>query len=343
MEGRALQLRRPKQRALLAVLLLHAGEVVSTDRLIEELWAGKPPRAAVGSLQNLISDLRKALGRELVRTRQPGYVLDIEPEQVDLHRFERLVAQASEGGDPERRSELLREALGLWRGPPLADLALRAVRAVEMAESRSCRTAAREALDRHRARARPPCPARRRARDARRREPAARAAARAVDARALPLRDGRQRRSRRTGDARRTLVEELGIDPSPELQRLEQAVLRHDQELDLPTRVAPPPAEPERRKTVTILFTDLVDSTSLSGSSRSRGDARRDEALLRHGADDHRAARRNPGEVHRRCRNGCLRNAATARGRCVAGRTSRVRAPRSDHCPERRPSARPRS
>ena len=145
-EGRALQLRRPKQRALLAVLLLRAGEVVSTDRLIEELWAGKPPRAAVGSIQNLISDLRKALGRDLVRTRQPGYVLDIEPEQVDLHRFERLVAQASEGGDAERRSELLRAALSLWRGPPLADLELEAFARVEVARIEELHTTAREAL-----------------------------------------------------------------------------------------------------------------------------------------------------------------------------------------------------
>ena len=145
-EGRALQLRRPKQRALLAVLLLRAGEVVSTDRLIEELWAGKPPRAAVGSIQNLISDLRKALGRDLVRTRQPGYVLDIEPAQVDLHRFERLVAQASEGGDAERRSELLRAALSLWRGPPLADLELEAFARVEVARIEELHTTAREAL-----------------------------------------------------------------------------------------------------------------------------------------------------------------------------------------------------
>ena len=63
-EGRALELKRRKQRALLALLMLNAGEVVSTDRLIEELWAGKPPKAAVGSVQNLVSDLRKALGRE---------------------------------------------------------------------------------------------------------------------------------------------------------------------------------------------------------------------------------------------------------------------------------------
>ena len=71
-DGRALELKRRKQRSVLALLLLHAGEVVSTDRLVEEVWAGKPPKAAVGSLQNLISDLRKALGRDLVRTRQPG-------------------------------------------------------------------------------------------------------------------------------------------------------------------------------------------------------------------------------------------------------------------------------
>src|SRR5438105_4091275 len=108
-EGRPLDLKRPKQRSLLALLLLHAGEVVSTDRLVEDLWAGKPPKAAVGSLQNLVSDLRKELGRDVVRTRQPGYVLDVNPDQVDLHRFQRLVAQAAEGGDAERRSTLLRE------------------------------------------------------------------------------------------------------------------------------------------------------------------------------------------------------------------------------------------
>ena len=141
-EGHALELKRRKQRALLALLLLHAGEVVSTDRLTDELWAGAPPKTAVGSLQNLISDVRKALGREVVQTRQPGYVLDVAPEQVDFHRFERLVAQASQGGDAERRAELLREALGLWRGPPLSDLAFEAFASVEIARLEELRTAA---------------------------------------------------------------------------------------------------------------------------------------------------------------------------------------------------------
>ena len=265
-EGRALQLRRPKQRALLAVLLLHAGEVVSTDRLIEELWAGKPPRAAVGSIQNLISDLRKALGRDLVRTRQPGYVLDIEPEQVDLHRFERLVAQASEGGDAERRSELLRAALSLWRGPPLADLELEAFARVEVARIEELHTTAREELidaelelGRH--------------------------AQLIGELETLvtenPLRErlrgqlmlalyrsGRQAEALEAyRRARETLVDELGIDPSPELQQLEQSVLRHDAELDLPA--APISTEEptgERRKTATVLFADIVDSTSLAAA-----------------------------------------------------------------------------
>src|SRR5512132_395710 len=81
-EGRPLELKRRKQRALLALLLLHAGEVVSTDRLIEELWAGRPPKTAVGSLRNVISGLRKMLGRDLLRTREPGYLLDVERERV---------------------------------------------------------------------------------------------------------------------------------------------------------------------------------------------------------------------------------------------------------------------
>jgi DNA-binding SARP family transcriptional activator len=264
MEGRALELRRRKQRALLALLLLHAGEVVSTDRLIEELWAGRPPKAAVGSLQNLISDLRKALGRDLVRTRQPGYVLDVEPEQVDLHRFERLVAQASEGGDAQRRSELLREALSLWRGPPLADLAFEPFAHVEAARLEELRTAAREELidaelelGRHSQLVGEleglvaENPLRERLRG---------------QLMLALYRSGRQAEALEAyRRARETLVDELGIDPSPELQRLEQSILRHDAELDLPA--APISTEQptgERRKTATVLFADIVDSTSFA-------------------------------------------------------------------------------
>jgi len=261
-EGRALELKRRKQRSLLALLLLHAGEVVSIDRLVEELWAGKPPKAAVGSLQNLVSDLRKALGRATVRTRQPGYVLDVHPDQVDLHRFERLVAQAAQGGDAERRATLLHEALDLWRGAPLADLAFEPFAQVEIARLEELRTAASEELieaglelGRH--------------------------AQLVGELEALvaehPLRErlrgqlmlalyrsGRQAEALEAyRRARETLVDELGIEPSPDLQRLEQSILRHDRELDLATKHPPDRAGEERRKTVTILFTDIVDSTGL--------------------------------------------------------------------------------
>lgn len=113
-----------KQRALLAVLLLSANQVVSTDRLIEDLWAGRAPQSGRAALQVRISQLRKALGAagaQLV-TRPPGYVLQIDPEQIDSHRFERLLA-AADGAPPELAAVTLREALSLWRGPALADLA----------------------------------------------------------------------------------------------------------------------------------------------------------------------------------------------------------------------------
>jgi DNA-binding SARP family transcriptional activator len=265
-DGRELELRRPKQRSLLALLLLRTGEVVSTDRLVEELWSGRPPKAALGSLQNLVSELRKSLGPETLKTRAPGYVLDVDPQRVDLHRFERLVAQAAESDSAERRAALLREALALWRGPPLADLALEPFAHLEVARLEERQTAAREdlvdaelELGHH--------------------------AGLVGELEALvaqhPLRErlrgqlmlalyrsGRQAEALEVyRSARETLVDQLGIEPSPDLQRLEQAILRHDRQLDLGARAAPAtPPTPDRRKTVTILFTDVVDSTALGAS-----------------------------------------------------------------------------
>src|SRR5262245_96179 len=114
-------LRRPKQRALLALLLLDANHVVGRDRLIDELWGGGPAEAAVKVLQTQISRLRKLLPPGTLVTRPPGYLLRVEPEAVDLLRFERLVAEARDC-DQARASSLLREALALWRGAPLAEL-----------------------------------------------------------------------------------------------------------------------------------------------------------------------------------------------------------------------------
>ncbi len=126
-DGEPLALGGPKQRALLAILLLHAGRVVSTDRLIEALWAEEPPTAADHAVRVIVSRLRKALGASdsVLRTRRPGYVLCVEPGELDLHRFQRLLTdgrRARADDDAERAAQALRAAEGLWRGRPLADL-----------------------------------------------------------------------------------------------------------------------------------------------------------------------------------------------------------------------------
>jgi DNA-binding SARP family transcriptional activator len=119
-DGEPIPLGGPKQRALLAMLLLETGRVVSLDRLVDALWAGGPPPTAVASLQNFVAQLRKALGPDVIETRQPGYLVRLEPEQLDLARLRRIVDEAR-ASEPARRAELLDEALALWRGEPLAE------------------------------------------------------------------------------------------------------------------------------------------------------------------------------------------------------------------------------
>jgi DNA-binding SARP family transcriptional activator len=263
-EGRALELKRRKQRALLALLLLHAGEVVSSDRLIDELWSGKPPKAAAGSLRNLVSGLRKTIGADRLRTRPPGYVLDVERERIDLYRFDSLVARAAESVDAEQRSDLLREALGLWRGSPLADLSRESFALVEIARLEELRTAAREDLIEARlelglhSQLVPEL-------ESLVAEHPLRERLRGQLMLAL-YRSGRQAEALEAyRAARETLVEELGIEPSTGLQRLEQAILRHDTALDFEAKRATAPApDAERRKRVTILVTDVVDPSTLA-------------------------------------------------------------------------------
>src|SRR5215217_4120155 len=104
-----------KQRALLAVLLLHANEVVSIDRLLDDLWGSSPPATAAKSIQLYVSRLRKVLGDGRLATRAPGYVLQVERSELDVARFEQLDAEARVA-EPERAARKLRDALGLWRG-----------------------------------------------------------------------------------------------------------------------------------------------------------------------------------------------------------------------------------
>jgi DNA-binding SARP family transcriptional activator len=120
--GRPVALGGRKQRALLTALLLTANRVVSVDRLIDALWPIRTPSGAANALQYHVSQLRKLLGEAAIVTREPGYLMRVEPEQLDLLRFERLVAEA-EGAEAPAASRLLSEALGLWRGEPLTDLA----------------------------------------------------------------------------------------------------------------------------------------------------------------------------------------------------------------------------
>src|SRR5438093_5162167 len=127
--GRPLSLGGPKQRALLVLLLLSAGDVVSTDRLIDELWGEEPPETAENTVQVYVSQLRKVLhagGPEILLTRKPGYVLRVERGALHLHRFQQLVDEGRRSldkGAPEEAAGRLRDALSLFRGRPLADFA----------------------------------------------------------------------------------------------------------------------------------------------------------------------------------------------------------------------------
>ena len=147
--GRESTIASGKQRALLAILVLHANEVVSRDRLIEELWGEQPPRTARKSVQVQVSRLRKALGgREgPIITAPNGYSIRVAAGELDLERFMRLAEEgrrALGADDPERGGELLREALSLWRGPPLADFAYESFAQPEIGRLEELRLAALE-------------------------------------------------------------------------------------------------------------------------------------------------------------------------------------------------------
>ena len=237
-EDRPLALGSPQQRLLLAVLLVHRGEPVSSDRLIDELWAEQAPASANKIVQGYISNLRKTLGNGLLVTRGRGYLLQTEPGQVDVDRFESLLAagrNASQNGDPRTAAERLRDALGLCRGPPFADFAYESFAQSEIARLDEARLASLEEL---------------------------------MDAELTlgehtrlvgeleglvhqhPLRERliaqlmlALYRSGRQADAlesyriaRGRLVEDLGLEPGRELQQLERAILSHDPGLDPPAR-----------------------------------------------------------------------------------------------------------
>ncbi|MDQ4011593.1 MAG: winged helix-turn-helix domain-containing protein [Actinomycetota bacterium] len=236
-DGRPLRLGPPQQRALLAALVLQAGSVVSVDSLIDAVWADRPPESAANIVQSYVARLRTLLEPQRARgeparlllTRPPGYVLTLQPEQTDAGRFCRLVeaGRRARPSDPATAAATLREALALWRGDVLADLGDFAVVTsahVRLTELR--RIALDERIDAdlalgHDAELVPELealvaddPLRERTRG---------------QLMVALYRSGRQADALATYDAaRRTLADELGLDPGPELRALEAAILRQD-------------------------------------------------------------------------------------------------------------------
>ena len=126
-DGREARLGGPKQRATLALLLCQPNTVVPASRLVDGLWGDDPPASAANLVQGYVSGLRKALGRDAIETRGAGYVVRVEPDALDLQRFERLAhdgIRRARAGGPRRRRRISRpRRSALWRGPALADLA----------------------------------------------------------------------------------------------------------------------------------------------------------------------------------------------------------------------------
>jgi len=259
-DGRALELGGTKQRAVLAMLALHANRVVSLDQLSAAVWDDEPPESARKALQVYVSQLRKVVGHERLQTKGGGYMLRLGADELDLARFDRLRS----AGEAER-------ALALWRGPALSDLSVLRFAQTEAARLDELRLSCLEdrfewglAAGRH----------------------AEIAGELEALAREHPHREHLHAelmlalyRSGRQADAlaayqrvRSALVSDLGLEPGAELRDLHQQILRQDPLLHLPQRGISKAPAPERsadretaamRKTVTVLFCDLVSSTSL--------------------------------------------------------------------------------
>ncbi|WP_405448367.1 winged helix-turn-helix domain-containing protein [Streptomyces achromogenes] len=237
-EGVAVRVPEAKVRALLADLLAHDGGPVSADRLIDDLWGDRPPGRPAGALQAKVSQLRRVLGRDRIQLQPAGYRLRLDgTDEVDAVRFRDLVDRARAVEAPDERAALLTEALGLWRGPAYADFAdqefaraaaqrLTDQRLSVLEEQAEARLAAGEhvllageladLVARHPLRER----------------------LRALQIRALYAAGRQSEALAAYEDLRARLVADLGVEPSPELAALHQAVLRQDPALTVAPRAA---------------------------------------------------------------------------------------------------------
>jgi predicted ATPase/DNA-binding SARP family transcriptional activator len=295
--GGFIELRGAKRRGLLACLVAHAGQPMSTDRLVTELWGDAGAGGAARTVQTYVSQLRKLLGGEAasLATRPAGYVLEIDPAEVDAYRFERDVRAAGAEPDPARRLALIDGALALWRGPPLGEFggagwADREARRLEALHLQALQRRNDALLDLDRA------------------ADAVGELEHLVRAHPLDERSWAQLmlalyRSGRQGDAlaayqqaRRHLVDELGIEPGPELVGLEHRILDHDPTLVL--SYPPTPGDDDGvpagwpSGVVTFVLTDIEGSTRLLRRLEAGYDdvIDRHDALLRRSWEDHGGA-----------------------------------------------------
>ena len=252
----------PKQRALLAILVLEAGRVVPTDRLIDLLWGEPAPKTATASLQNAVGRLRRALGADVLETRAPGYVLNVAQDQIDARRFERSLVDARRL-PPDERREQLEQALALWRGPALAEFAFDDFAQAEIRRLEELRLIALEGrieadleLGRH--------------------GDAVGALEGLVSGH--PLREtfrrqlmlalyraGRQAEALEVyQDARARFIDELGIEPGPDLKQLQSEILRH--EAGLAVGGAPVAADDDGEIVKALLAGRVVPVIGLDGA-----------------------------------------------------------------------------
>ena len=304
-DGASVDLAGGKQKALLAFLLLQAGRVVPMDALVDGLWGDDVPESAPKMVQIFVSQLRKRLPMGLIETRAPGYRLELDGHTVDLHVFDALHARGREAladGRPDEGARELRRALEMWRGVPLAEFAEPFARLEEARLAEQQLTCLEECVD---------------AELALGRESELVAELEAL-VRRHPLRE-RPRgqlmlalyRSGRHAEAleafqsfRRTLHDELGIEPPPRLKELQRRMLQQDRSLDLvpaerapapdappaaatPAATAPPPVE--SRKLVSVLVADVTPAEALDDPEARRAallerTRAAEQELARHGA-----------------------------------------------------------
>jgi DNA-binding SARP family transcriptional activator len=273
-EGRLVRIDGAKERALLVVLLLHANESVSADRLVDELWGGRPPTTARKSVQVRVAGLRRVLGDGMLLTSGDGYLIRVAADQLDLNSFERLVSDGARTlarGDPGAAAAMLRGAQSLWRGKALADFAYESFAQPAIARLDELRLHAvelridaelalgleaqlvgelQELVAAH--------PVRERL---------------CGELMLALYRDGRQAEAlgvyQRTREA---LVGELGIEPGPALRKLQQAILRQEPSLDMP--LAPP------ERSILVAPRDMRNIDALLGLAESLANHPKRELIL---------------------------------------------------------------